>query len=104
LSVPQCSDHRNRVSSASDTIHALGTPDLSGSPLLLPNGKVVLLRETTAEVLDLATGAAAVATGLMTARTDFSATLLPDGRVLVIGGIDENGATLASVEYWPGSN
>jgi hypothetical protein len=91
-------------SATSDTIRALNTPDLSGSPVLLPNGKVVLLGGTTAEVLDPVTGAVTVAPGLMTARTDFSATLLPDGRVLVIGGIDEKGATLASIEYWSGAN
>ena len=91
-------------SATSHTIHALSTPDLPGSPVLLPNGKVVLLGGATAAVLDPATGTVTVAPGLITARTDFSATLLPDGRVLVIGGIDENGTTLASIEYWSGLN
>jgi len=91
-------------SATSHTIHALSTPDLSGSPVLLPDGKVALLGGTTAEVLDPATGIVTVAPGLATPRTNFSATLLPDGRVLVIGGVDENGITLASFEYWSGLN
>lgn len=46
-------------------------------------------------------GAFAASAGLLaTARADHTATLLPDGRVLVSGGSRNNGATLASAELY----
>lgn len=45
-----------------------------------------------------AKGPASPGGSLAQARTDHTATLLPDGRVLIIGG--DNGETLASAEVW----
>ena len=52
-----------------------------------------------AEVWDPATGAFGPAGSLHQARESHTATLLPDGRVLVVGGYGSDGA-LASAELW----
>ena len=60
-------------------------------------------RLASAEVWDPATGAFSPAGSLCQARARHTATLLPDGRVLVVGG-DGGGGVLASAELWgPGS-
>jgi hypothetical protein len=42
---------------------------------------------------------------MVKARYDHVAALLPDGTVLVAGGVDENGFELQSIEYWnPATN
>ncbi len=65
---------------------------------LLPDGRVLLaggyaisgstcLMESRIEILDPASGTSAVAGQLVTPRAQHTATLLPDGRVLITGGI-----------------
>lgn len=79
---------------------------------LLPNGKVLILGGlnsntvsaasalNTAELYDPATGFF-TATGNMTTPRDLAtATVLPSGKVLVVGGYDATGATLASAELY----
>ncbi len=79
---------------------------------LLPNGKVLILGGlnsntvsaalalNTAELFDPATGVF-TATGSMTAPRDLAtATVLPNGKVLVVGGYDATSATLTSAELY----
>jgi uncharacterized protein (DUF2147 family) len=67
---------------------------------LLKNGKVLLTGSVTypaetplakAELYDPASGSFTAIGNMTTARAKHSATLLPDGRVLLTGGIDRNG-------------
>jgi hypothetical protein len=53
----------------------------------------------------LATGLWSRAASLITGRQEHTATLLPNGNVLVVGGIDDTGTVLASAEvYHPATN
>jgi hypothetical protein len=72
---------------------------------LLPDGKVLVVGGSTgeyggtvlasAEVYDPATGTWSSTGGMSVGRRDHTATLLPNGKVLVVGGSDaENGGTL----------
>jgi hypothetical protein len=56
---------------------------------LLTNGKILL-----------ASGSLTTTGGLVTERKGHAATLLLDGRVLITGGVDSNGNTLASAEVY----
>jgi uncharacterized protein (TIGR03437 family) len=90
------------------------TPRVSHTATLLPNGKVLVAggrRETasccltvtlaTAELYDPSTGAFAATGNMTTPRSTHSATLLPDGRVLIAGGVGEaTGSSLASAELY----
>ena len=77
---------------------------------LLPNGKVLAAGgcavQTTctglssAELFDPASGAWSSTGALAAARAAHSAILLPNGKVLVAGGLDANGAVLASAELF----
>ena len=81
------------------------------SATLLPNGQVLIaggassssLSETTtlasAEVYDPSSGAFRAVGAMTTARRVHTATLLPDGRVLIVGGYRERDA-LASAELF----
>ncbi len=89
----------------------------SHTATLLPNGKVLLaggstgpptltsLRDTsTAELYDPAIGSFTLTGSLIAARERHTATLLPNGKVLVAGGFGDSGAALATAElYDPGS-
>ena len=77
---------------------------------LLPDGKVLVAGGSgsgagsdslaTAELYDPATGTWTAAGALIEARTQHTATLLPDGRVLVAGGNSSSGPQLASAELY----
>ena len=54
----------------------------------------------SAEVFDPTTGSFSPAGSLVQSRHSHSATLLDDGRVLVVGGWSESGGALASSELW----
>jgi N-acetylneuraminic acid mutarotase len=59
----------------------------------------------SAEIYDPATDGWTGAGGMATAREGHTATLLPNGKVLVVGGTDNNGVALASAEmYDPATN
>jgi N-acetylneuraminic acid mutarotase len=75
----------------------LSTERAGHTATLLPNGKVLvaggynfagnrLNTVNSAEVYDPATGSWSITSNLNTARTDHTATLLPNGKVLVAGG------------------
>lgn len=69
----------------------------------LPDGRWLLTggqgREASAAIWDPATGAAVPARGaLQTPRAWHSATLLPDGSVLIVGGLDSRGTVLSAPE------
>jgi hypothetical protein len=81
---------------------------------LLPDGRVLVVGGVTAryapesvrewtvassELRDATNGTFAAGAALERARTDHTATLLPDGRVLVVGGIDA-GTIRAPSEVW----
>ena len=56
--------------------------------------------EGSAEIYDPATNTWAVTSSLTTKRGGFTATLLPTGEVLVVGGYDQNDDSLASAELF----
>jgi Galactose oxidase, central domain/Kelch motif len=81
------------------------------SATLLPNGKVLVAGgntcacgtpsgvTATAELYDPASGTWSLTGSMAVARNDHTATLLPDGKVLVAGG-DNESATFASAELY----
>jgi len=83
---------------------------------LLPDGKVLVAGGadrvgfggrnalTTAELYDPASGAWTATGNLNEARSYHTATLLPDGRVLVVGGLNSGGISLPSAELYDPSN
>jgi N-acetylneuraminic acid mutarotase len=102
---------------------AMITARLGHTATLLPSGKVLVAGGATpggndpdgnplppiplgsAEVYDPATNGWSPAGTLATARVGHTATLLPDGRVLVVGGRGTDGAALDSAErYDPQTN
>lgn len=99
---------------ASGVLTATGTPALqriAHTATRLPNGKVLVaggiewtsglqIMESSAELYDPATGLWTPTAEMDTARAWHSATLLPDGRVLVVGGRDTLGVTLAGAELY----
>ena len=87
---------------------SLGTGRYSHTATLLPNGKVLVAGGLTgfpsgtiiasAELYDPASGTWTATGSLAHARCQHTATLLPNGKVLVAGG--QNGSALASVELY----
>ena len=54
----------------------------------------------SAELYDPASGTWTATGSLATARCDHTATLLPNGKVLVAGGVDSSDGSLASAELY----
>jgi hypothetical protein len=61
-------------------------PALGRSLIPLADGRILIVEATSASVWDPGSGRTSEAGSLAEARTASSATLLPDGRVLVVGG------------------
>ncbi|PYX58166.1 MAG: hypothetical protein DMG76_09865 [Acidobacteria bacterium] len=61
----------------------------------LPNGS-----QATAELFDPSTGSFSSTGSMSTRRAAHTATLLSNGKVLVTGGIDNNGNVLATAELY----
>jgi uncharacterized delta-60 repeat protein len=89
----------------------LATPRVLHTATLLPNGKVLVAggfvsasfnqeATDTAELFDPATGTWSAAGKLATARYSHTATLLPTGKVVVIGGITNHGYFLNTCESY----
>jgi len=88
------------------------TPRFNHTATLLPNGKVLVaggtvdpfkgLAVSSAELYDPFTGTFTVTGSMRMARSSHTATLLPDGKVLIAGGVDNDGdAVLAAELYDP---
>jgi hypothetical protein len=72
-------------------------------PLFTPEGDLIPHPEPFAhvEVFDPATGRSSWSGGMAGARAAHAAVALPDGRVLVVGGVDEStGRAVPSAEIW----
>ncbi len=104
----------NSFASASGTA-SMNTARTQATATLLPNGKVLIaggfgsfIDLASTELYDPATNSFASASGtpnMNTARYDATATLLPNGKVLIAGGENLAGGDLASTElYDPASN
>jgi len=90
----------------------LHTARAHGTATLLPDGRVLVAGGSagsrnqlgaafaSAEVYDPRAGRWSVTGAMTVARQDHTATLLPDGRVLVAGGVGKNGHALASAEVY----
>jgi hypothetical protein len=75
--------------------------------MLLPNGKVLVAAGSyggvllaSAELYDSVSGVWSETGSLFAARTTHTATLLPNGTVLVVGGYTEKAVYLASAELY----
>jgi hypothetical protein len=90
---------------------ALGEALASNTATLLPDGRVLVVggfrvsdqwrpRHASAEVWDPVTKAFGPAGSLGEARLMHTATLLPDGRVLVVGGVDDDSTMFTSAKVW----
>jgi hypothetical protein len=90
---------------------------LSATATLLPNGKVLLAGGTTvttgttpgvalssAELFDPSAATFAFTGTMVSARQNYTATLLSNGKVLLVGGLDDHGNTLATAELFDPSN
>jgi hypothetical protein len=90
---------------------------MAATATLLPNGKVLLAGGTTvttsttpgvalssAELFDPSTLTFAYTGTMVSARQNYTATLLSNGKVLLVGGLDDHGNTLASAELFDPSN
>jgi len=85
---------------------------LAGGQVLVAGGSQTVPSINSAEVYDPATGTFTCVGGMnpsappncsasmTTARNDHTATLLPDGKVLIAGGSDSNGFSLATAELY----
>jgi hypothetical protein len=68
--------------------------------VLLAGGKILDVTVSTAELLNPTMGVLTATGALRTARAGHTATLLKDGRVLIVGGTDANGVALATAELY----
>ncbi len=66
---------------------------------VLPDGRILLLGVTGNKLFDPATGSATVTGAASTPRIGYAAAVLPDGKVLVTGGMTDS-KPLASAEIW----
>ena len=83
---------------------------MSHTATLLPNGKVLVaggydgnnggIYFASAELYDPASGTWTATGSLATARSVYTATLLPNGKVLVAGGLGDGDVALASAELY----
>jgi type II secretory pathway component GspD/PulD (secretin) len=58
----------------------------------------------TARLVDPSNGSMVATAGLETARAGHTATLLNDGRVLVLGGTDSDRRVVPTIEFWSETN
>jgi len=92
---------------------SLNTSRLQHTATFLPNGKVLVAGGfassfnngsqnpvASAELYDPASGTWSATGSLNTARFNHTATLLPNGKVLVAGGVDSSGNPVASAELY----
>jgi Kelch motif protein len=78
---------------ADGTVLVLGGDAIGSNP----NGLVL---DGSSEVFDPANETWTYTSSMITVRAGFSATLLPNGKVLVVGGVDERDETLVSAELY----
>lgn len=99
------------TSGGSSTFGALNVPRYEHTATLLPGGTVLVAGGygvagplNTAELFDPATGSWTINNSsghiLATARNDHTATLLPNGNVLVLGGLNSTATDLSSGELY----
>jgi hypothetical protein len=89
----------------------MGTPRGGHTATLMPDGKVLIsgglmsidatATAPSAELYDPATGAFAPTGSMAEARAEHTATLLPDGRVLIVGGYSVTAALTSAEIYDP---
>lgn len=77
---------------------------LSTSPIPQPGSAPIVTLTTTAELFDPAAGTWAPAAALPAPRADQVSSLLPDGRVLLVGGTDGTNQVSTVIEYDPVRN
>jgi hypothetical protein len=88
----------------SSTGGVLTTPGYSENPAtatLLSDGRVLVTSEDGARVYDPASGTWSATEKMITPRHDHTATLLPDGTVLVAGGVHHDGMVYSAELYDP---
>ncbi|WP_165371466.1 kelch repeat-containing protein [Pseudolysobacter antarcticus] len=88
----------------------LGSPRAAATATLLPNGKVLIAggyiktgvsaTTATAELYDPATGHFAATGSMASERQNATALLLPNGKVMIVGGINNAYQVLASAEIY----
>ena len=71
---------------------------------LLPNGKILTYYSLGVAIFDTATREFTSLPGTVVIRAGHTATLLRDGRVLIVGGVNASGIVKASEIYDPSSN
>src|SRR5262249_61326324 len=89
---------------------SMSSARLNHRAALLSDGRVIVINGTstgspsgnlaTVEIWSPGTGSWAPSASTSVARSNFSATLLGDGRVLAAGGISQTGQALGSAEIW----